>query len=181
MCSQPQEKVQPENQTKARPETRNFGGHEHFSAYQKWFRELYSDPARPIYDVLGRRVLFDQEPLLDDCAHVCYGGINGRPYNPDCWYPQRAERIAWIERALTAPKKIHPDENYSDRHKYLLFLPPDEGTEQENEFFCVIVRVLGSKTVAFLTAYDISQATFDKYGNVGPRIYPPPTPKRKKR
>ena len=163
-----------------RPKLRDLGGHGEFHRYREWFRALYCDPSRPICDVLGRRVLFDQEPLLDDCAHVCYGGTAGRPYNPEFWSPERAHRIAWIGQALAAPNKIHPDKDYASRHKYLLFLPPDEGTPQDNEFYCVIVRVLNRRTVAFLTAYNVTSRTFDEYGNVGPRVYPPPKPKKRR-
>jgi hypothetical protein len=159
---------------------RNLGGHENFGDYQEWFQALYCDPSRPIFDVLGRRVQFDTEPRLDDCAHVCYGGLPGQPYNPDAWKPRRATRIAWIEHALKNPTKVHPDKDYPDRHKHLLYVAADDPKE-EPDFYCVIVRVLNAKTVAFLTAYDVSAETFQEYGGVGPRIYPAPKPKKKRR
>lgn len=163
-----------------RPPLRNLGGHAQFYLFMNWFQSLYSDSNRPIYDVLGRRVLFDQEPLLDDCAHVCYGGTNNRAYKEEFWDQKRAERIAWIERALIAPTKIHPDSIYKDRHKYLLFLGPDDHKTQDNEFYCVIVRVINPFTVAFLTAYPIDQKTFDRYAQIPPRIYPPSKKKKKR-
>src|ERR1043166_9145314 len=122
-----------------RPPLRNLGGHDAFALYQEWFRSLYCDRDTALLDVLGRVVLFDTEPLRDDCAHVCYGGLPGQPYNPVQWDEKRAERIAWIERALIEPNKIHPDRDYPDRHKYLLYLPPDS-PQDEGEFYCVIVR-----------------------------------------
>lgn len=162
-----------------RPESRDLGGHEQFHFYKKWFEEMYRDEERPIFDVLGRRVLFGMEPFLDDCAHVCYGGTKGHAYVKEYWYQDRAVRLAWIERTLTDPTRIHPDEDIPKRHKYLLYLPLDDET-QDYEFFCVIVRVMDSKTVAFLTAYNISRDTFYQYGNVAPRVYPP-TERKKKR
>jgi hypothetical protein len=158
----------------------NLGGHENFSQYQAWFRALYCDTSRPVFDVLGRRVQFDTEPTLDDCAHVCYGGLPGQPYNPDEWKQHRAVRIAWIEYALKQPNKVHPDRIHPDRHKYLLYVAADDPRDSP-DFYCVIVRVLNSKTVAFLTAYGVEQKIFQEYGSVGPRLYPVPKPKKKRR
>ncbi|RYE13381.1 MAG: hypothetical protein EOP45_21275, partial [Sphingobacteriaceae bacterium] len=87
----------------------NLGGHEQFTAYQKWFRSLYCDPNRVVKDVLNRRVTFDMYPSLDDTAHVCYGGKDDHAYKAEYWVQERAERIAWIEVALTNPNFIHPD------------------------------------------------------------------------
>ena len=133
---------------------------------------------------MKRLVLFDQYPTLDVCAHVCYGGVAGCAYNADCWDEKRAERIEWIKLALTSSNVVHPDKDGPERHKYLLHVPPDEGTNQADEFYCVIVRQISKKTVGFITAYCIDQRTMDQYARVFPRIYPPSNPmtsKKKKR
>ena len=159
----------------------NKGGHAEFEHYRTWFRGLYNDPERPVLDILGRRVLFDTYPTLDDCAHVCYGGEAGHAYKAEHWRQDRAERIAWIEYALTQPNKIHPDATISTNEKYLLYVPP-EMPEQEAEYYMVIVRRLNNpKTVAFVTAYGISRKNYDEFEQVGPRIYPAPRPKKRKK
>ena len=78
------------------------------------------------------------------------------------------------------PEQIHPDEEIPTNQKYLLYVPP-EAPGQESEYYVTIVRVLNAKTVAFLTAYDISPKQYQKFAMIGPRIFPPPQPKRKKR
>jgi len=83
--------------------------------------------------------------------------------------------------ALAQANTIHPDKDGGGREKYLLFMPPDEGSDQDNEFYQVLVRRINSKTVMFVTAYGISQKVYDEYKRVGPRIYPPPAPKKSKR
>ena len=129
---------------------------------------------------MGRLVIFDTYPTLDDCAHVCYGGTAGHAYNQAFWSQERAERIAWIDIALIHPNKIHPDEGIPTNQKYLLCIPP-EAPGQESEYYVAIVRVLNSKTVAFLTAYGISNNQYQKFAMIGPRVFPAPQPKRKKR
>jgi hypothetical protein len=129
---------------------------------------------------MGRRVIFDTYPTLDDCAHTCYGGTAGHAYNSAFWNQERAERIAWIEIALTRPNRVHPDEKIQTNQKYLLYVQP-EAVEQDAEYYVVIVRVLNPKTVAFLTAYPISHSKFQEFGRIGPRVYPPSQPKKKKR
>jgi hypothetical protein len=152
-----------------------FGGHIDFEKYRQIFRSLYC--VEPIIDVMKRRVLFDSEPLLDDCAHVCYGGDKGRAYRSDCWYPNRAKRINYIGLALTNPNKIHPDKDNPTNQKYLLYLPAEGDLPAEH--FCVIVRLINKYTVSFLTAYDVDFKTFAAYGNVAPRLYPPQKPKER--
>ena len=163
-----------------RPQLIKFGGHQDFHKYQDCFRSLYCDTEKPIRDVMNRLVIFDDNPDLDDCAHVCYGGTKGYAYDPARWDELRAERIGWIYTALTAPTKVHPDKDGCGRHKYLLVMPPDEGTEQLIEFYCVIVRVISKKAVAFITGYYIDRTTMDVYSNEMPRIYPKSPPKKRR-
>ncbi|GAB4460555.1 MAG: hypothetical protein OHK0029_24750 [Armatimonadaceae bacterium] len=77
---------------------------------------------------------------------------------------------------------MHPDKDYPDRHKYLLYIAAELPNEAA-EFFCVIVKLMkrDKNSVEFLTAYDINQKTFQEYGGIGPRIYPEPKKKTKRR
>lgn len=159
-----------------RPPLRNFGGHSNFEQYRELFQSLYNDPEKPIVDVMGRPVLFSQW-LLDDCAHVCYGA--DQAYNEHEWKLERAKRIEWIGLALRNPTKIHPDVDGPHKQRYLLWLPPDAESEQDHEWFCV-VAVRGNGFMKFLTAFWISRDRFYQFGNIAPRIWPPPD-KTKKR
>ena len=150
-----------------RPPLAQLGGHEKFAIYQARFSELYAD--QQIADPLGNSVSFGP----NDCLHVCYHGTSRFWGNADHWDQERAERIEWIRLAITAPNKIHPDKDYPSRRKYLLYLPPDDMT-QENEFFNVLVEATGKNKFAFVTAYNISQMTYRAYCNVPPCLYPPP-------
>lgn len=150
-----------------RPPLLDLGGHEAFSDYQAAFNQMYA--GRQITDPLGSTVSF----ALNDCLHVCYGGESRYWGNPIYWKQKRAERIEWIERAITAPNKIHPDKDYPKRRKYLLYLPPDNDT-QENEFFNVLVEATDKNRFAFITAYDINQLTYRAYCDVPPCLYPIP-------
>ncbi len=148
-----------------RPPLLNLGGHEAFLDYQAAFNPMYA--GRLIADPLGNTVSF----APNDCLHICYGGESRFWGAPTHWKQKRAERMRWIERAITAPNKIHPDKDYSKRRKYLLYLPSDNST-QENEFYSVIVEALDKTHFAFITAYDISQLTYRAYCNVPPCLYP---------
>jgi hypothetical protein len=150
-----------------RPPLAKLGGQDQFSAYQTRFNELYAD--QEIVDPLGNVVSFGPT----DCLHICYHGTSRFWGQADYWDQERAERIEWIRRAITTPNKIHPDKDYPARRKYLLYLPPDDST-QENEFFNVLVEAVRKNKFVFITAYNISQMTYRAYCNVPPCLYPPP-------
>jgi len=150
-----------------RPPLLKLGGPDKFAAYQAEFNRMYS--GQHIVDPLGNTVSFGPT----DCLHVCYGGESRFWGDPSHWKQRRAERIGAIGPAITAPNKMHPDKDYLKRRKYLLYLPPDDDT-QENEFFNVLVEATGKQSLAFITAYDIDQMTYRTYCNVPPRLYPPP-------
>lgn len=157
----------PETEDEMRPPLLKLGGHENFAAYQAAFNQTYA--GQWITDPLGNTVSFGP----NDCLHVCYGGESRFWGDPAHWKQKRAERMAAIGLAITTPNKIHPDKDYPKRRKYLLYLPPDDDT-QENEFFNVLVEAIGKQEFAFITAYDIDQATYRAYCAVPPRLYPPP-------
>ncbi len=152
-----------------RPPLLKLGGPESFAAYQAEFNRMYA--GQQIVDPLGNSVSFGP----NDCLHVCYGGESRFWGDPAHWKQSRAERIGAIRLAITTPNKIHPDKDYPKRRKYLLYLPPDDDT-QNNEFFNVLVEASDKRGFAFVTAYDIDQATYRAYCNVPPCLYPVPKP-----
>ena len=132
------------------------GGYENFAEYEKKFKEIYE--SRTLYDVLENEVLFNDPSVNGDksCSHVCFGGSVGHWGNITYWSQERAERILWIEAALTSPNiKIHNDSVHEKRRRYLLVVDAVPEENLPTEFFCVIVEVKNKKTVNFVTAYPI--------------------------
>ena len=160
-------------------EPKNLGGHENFHLYKSLFHSLYQDPLRPIFDILGRRIDFRPESIadvgyVDNAAHVCYGGRRHQWYAENYFDVQRAERIEWIEEALSHPSKIRRDREFYTNEKYLLRIPRNG---EPMEYFCVIAEnmgknVAGIKTMEFITAYPIDWLTYERYVRVEPFVYP---------
>ena len=165
-----------------RPPLKNFGGHPEFHQYRTWFRSLYRVPNKQIFDVIRRQVLFGQYPPFEDAAHVCYGGPKENVGKVEEWKEERAERIAWIELAITSPNFIVTG-NTPNGQVYLLYLGPDPGTVQEPEYYCVVVNAYESRLneVEFVTAYDVTYTEYDRMRKYGSQIYPKPTPRRRKK
>ena len=124
-----------------RPPLMQLGGHENYAAYAAEFAGMYG--GQEITDPLGNIVTFG----ADACLHVCYHGASRFWEDAGHWDQKRAERIGWIGAAIIAPNKIHPDKDYPKRRKYLLYLPPDDAT-QENEFYNVLVDAGDKRTFA---------------------------------
>jgi hypothetical protein len=160
-----------------RPPLLCLGGEEAFSAYQAEFTRIYG--AQPVIDVLGRVVEF----LPDACRHVCSKGDPGDYYRklPRGWEQARAERIPWIFPTLLTPYEIRPSHQTEGNQVYLLSFPADPGAENAWERFGVYVEPISHDRVVFRTAFPMSQAYWDAARLKGPRIYPVPTPKRKRR
>jgi len=89
---------------------------------------------------------------------------------PQDWHQSRAIRIPWINAALLQPDEIRYDKKKSNRHKYLMHLPEEDG--QAAEFYCAIVRPFRNNEYMFVTAFDMRQPQYGECTDVEPRLYP---------
>ena len=161
-----------------RPTMLCLGGEEAFEAYRKEFARLYRSGT--VFDVLGRRVFFP----VNAAQHVCFKTREEDPYRRlkrEVWAQERAERIPWILTALQHPDEIRPDHKEPGRHACLLTIvsAPTEGLPQE--YYGVFVSVEGLGLVTFLTAFPMDGPYWRDARRSGPRLYPPPQPKKPKK
>ncbi len=159
-----------------RPPLLRLGGEEAFAAYRREFDRLYG--LGPVTDVLGRRVLFPP----DACAHVCFKDQRQDRYRklPRVWTPERAERIPWILPALTTPDEVRPSHQTAVHQAFLLLVEADPAVGTTWERFGVYVEPAGAQRVRFVTAFPMDRSYWDAARLKGPRLYPPPKPKRRR-
>jgi hypothetical protein len=165
--------------TLERPELLKLGGEEAFAAYRGVFNQRYRGQA-PVRDVLDRQVVFE----LDACWHVCSQAAPGdtRHAKPRVWTQERAERILWIEPALTdAQTEIRPSHMTEGREVYLFWVPADPAAGLNQERFYVVVEPIDEARVLFVTAYPIGERYWNEAKRKGPRLYPPPKPPKPRR
>lgn len=158
-----------------RPKLVSLGGKESFRDYQREFDRLYR--SGPVLDVLGRLIEFPEGA----CRHVCFKSSESDCYGQgprDTWSQERAERISWIEAALSDPAtEIRP--HLLDPGKQV-YLPSMDGEHGPREWFFVVVVRIGAEKGEFVTAYPVPYHYWSTWRKGGRRIYPPPAQKFKK-
>ena len=150
------------------------GGIENFIHYRNRFRELYQ--SKPIFDVLGRKVVFQENA----CKHVCFKTAEPERFQQlprDSWSQERAERIPWIRLALTEPEEVRPSHVNPTNQAYFVTVSSSSESTVSDECFLVLVKPLG-EWVEFVSAFPIDQAYRAQVKRSGPRIYPAPAPQK---
>jgi hypothetical protein len=159
-----------------RPPMLRLGGEEAFANYQREFDRLYR--SGPVKDVFGRLVVFPP----DACEHVCFKDQREDRYRraPRVWTPERAERIPWILAALTAPEEVRPSHQTDGHQAFLLLVEGDPAAGTAWERFGVYAEPIAAGRAAFVTAFPMDRWYWDAARLKGPRLYPPPKPKRRR-
>jgi hypothetical protein len=126
-------------------------GPSEFESYRAAFDAMYLKGA--ILDRFGRRIKF-----FDDSAeHVCYCKDQydkRRPPPRERWRPDRAERIPWIEVALTHPTSVLKENKEKGRENYLIVMQILSESGLKSEYYHVVVQPRRNGTEAdFKTAY----------------------------
>ena len=160
-----------------RPPLLALDGEEAFAAYQAEFERLYC--TQEVRDILGRRVVFPPEA----CAHVCFKDQRDDRYRKlsRVWTPERAARIPWILAALLTPQEVRPSHQTEGHQAFLLLVEGDPATGTAWERFGVYVEPTVPGRVLFVTAFPMDRWYWDDARLKGPRLYPPPKPRRKRR
>lgn len=167
------------------PSLLRLGGESQFGRYQAEFDALYHE--RRIVDPKGRRVSFPP----DACRHVCFKDQKEDRYRrlPRVWDQDRAERIPWIEAALTTPQEIRWSHQDPENQGYLLLIRREPDTGGAWERYGAYVEPLSAEEVRFITAYPMQQWYWDnaRWLNlppgtvIRPRIWPEPKTKKRRR
>jgi hypothetical protein len=137
-------------------------------------------PSMVLIDRIGNRVLFSD----DNCHHVCFKPVENT-YNQGErteWNLVRAQRLLWIETALTNPTAIVTK---GKSWYYLLEVEADLSTGAPGELYLAIANPLDATPekrgdVHFCTAYTISVNQWHEYRKSRPWLYPPDQIKPKK-
>jgi hypothetical protein len=97
------------------------------------------------------------------------------------WTPERAARIPWILPALITPDEVRPSHQPEGHEAFLLLVEGKPSTGTVWERFGVYVEPVAADRVTFVTAFPMEKWYWDAARLKGPRRYPPPKPKRRRR
>ena len=167
-----------------RPPLLLLGGEEAFNAYKAEFDRLYrTEPIRAIHPNYpeGIAIHFD----ADRARHVCFAEVKSDRYKqgPRLWVQERAERIRWIQLALTQPDEVRAGHTDPRNLAYLLTIlanPAGNPPETQERYGVYIERPDREGHARFCSGYPLDEITWMNARKVGPRLYPPPKPKASK-
>lgn len=156
------------------------GGEDAFPDYEAAFDRIYR--AGPVVDVLGNLVEFPPGA----CRHVCFKPPEADPYGRlprEVWSQERAERIPWIDVALSDPgTEVRPNIARPDRLSYFLTVEADPARGLPVEYYGIVAEPQGPGLMTFITGFPLGDhATFARWRRAGARLYPPPAPPKPKR